>query len=46
MRVAPREGKNEMDRTLDSSALLVRPEDFSLVLGGPLWSAIIVSSCD
>jgi hypothetical protein len=37
MRVAPREGKNEMDRTLDSSALLVRPEDFSLVLGGPLY---------
>ena len=37
VRVKPREGKHDLDRTPDSTAQRAPLEDFSLVLGGPLY---------
>jgi hypothetical protein len=36
MTIHPRNGNNDTELKLDSTALLARPEDFSLVFGGPL----------
>jgi hypothetical protein len=38
--VEPHEGKHDLDRTLDSTAQPAPPEDFSLVLGGPLFQLL------